>query len=154
MLPDYQWQINKRGFANVIPSPGSCVHGLVYDINAKDEAQLDRNEGVGIGAYEKKYLDVMFYGAPAALLKSTADVQADLEARRIDAADYPENSPQVEYGVLVYLSTRHTTPGPPRDEYIKRINYGIDDSVKLGVPADYFDNAVRADIPPVAPTPE
>ncbi|EPE08059.1 aig2 family protein [Ophiostoma piceae UAMH 11346] len=153
ILADYKWQINQRGFANVISSAGSCVHGLVYDINFDDEEQLDRNEGVSIRAYEKKYLDVMLYGAPAAFPKLTAHVQADLEARRIGAAHHHERRPHIEQNVLVYLSTLHTAPGPPRVEYINRINHGIHDSVRLGVPASYFDNAVRGDIPHVTLTP-
>lgn len=153
ILTDYKWQINQRGYANVIPYAGSCVHGLVYRINARDEAQLDRNEGVSSGAYEKVYLDVLLYTAPQALRKSTANVQASVESKPAHLSfSFAKNQvPVVKENVLVYLSTVHTTPGPPRPEYIKRINSGIDDSVQLGIPMAYFDNAVRADIPPPPP---
>ena len=51
-LHDYRFQINQRGFANVLRSPGDCVEGLVYLLNLTDEARLDKSEGVPT-AYQK-----------------------------------------------------------------------------------------------------
>uniref|UniRef100_A0A0D2Y0V7 gamma-glutamylcyclotransferase n=1 Tax=Fusarium oxysporum (strain Fo5176) TaxID=660025 RepID=A0A0D2Y0V7_FUSOF len=34
VLLDHRWQINSRGFANVIPCSGYNVHGLVYQCRA------------------------------------------------------------------------------------------------------------------------
>ncbi|KAI7777419.1 hypothetical protein LA080_003571 [Diaporthe eres] len=71
-LPEYRWQVNERGVANVVPVPkrlpqedrkggrgrdrngdGAAVEGLIYAISAEDERQLDLYEGVAKGRYEK-----------------------------------------------------------------------------------------------------
>ncbi len=57
-LQNYQWQINDRGFANVIPDSRP---------DAEDEARLDRNEGVPT-AYEKKFIEVKFFTAIVSLI--------------------------------------------------------------------------------------
>ncbi|EPE08055.1 aig2 family protein [Ophiostoma piceae UAMH 11346] len=146
-LLDYQWQINQRGFANIVPCAGRCVHGLVYNINSVDEAQLDRNEGVNSGAYERKYLDVILHPAPEVMRVSTRAVMGLFDRiRDIDPARY-EQRPRIESDVLVYLSTRFITPDRPRLEYVDRMNYGIRDAVQLGVPSAYFRNEVRSYIP-------
>ena len=56
-LHDYRFQINQRGYANVLPSPGNCVEGLVYLLSLTDEARLDKSEGVPT-AYQKRSLDI------------------------------------------------------------------------------------------------
>ena len=56
-LHDYRFQINERGYANVLPSPGNCVEGLVYLLNPTDEARLDKSEGVPT-AYQKQILAI------------------------------------------------------------------------------------------------
>ncbi|KAL8742160.1 MAG: hypothetical protein Q9190_005313 [Brigantiaea leucoxantha] len=56
-LRDYRFQINQRGYANIVPSRGDCVEGLVYLLSLSDEAKVDRNEGVPI-AYQKLYLSI------------------------------------------------------------------------------------------------
>ncbi|KAF5249384.1 hypothetical protein FANTH_5265 [Fusarium anthophilum] len=63
VLMDHRWQINSRGFANVIPCSGYNVHGLVYQVSVDDEARLDRNEGVHSGAYTKSYHSVVLHEA-------------------------------------------------------------------------------------------
>ncbi|KAK7698975.1 hypothetical protein SLS64_012030 [Diaporthe eres] len=74
-LPEYRWQVNERGVANVVPVPkrspqeerkgrrrdhddaddnnAVVVEGLIYAISAEDERQLDLYEGVAKGRYEK-----------------------------------------------------------------------------------------------------
>lgn len=44
-LKDWKWFINTRGYANVIPSPGDVVHGMVYALTPANEMSLDRYEG-------------------------------------------------------------------------------------------------------------
>ena len=61
-LHDYRFQINQRGFANVLPSPGDCVEGLVYLLNLTDEARLDKSEGVPT-AYQKCNLAIEVFTA-------------------------------------------------------------------------------------------
>lgn len=65
-LHNFRWQINDRGFANVIPDPNACVEGLVYLLSAEDEERLDRSEGVPT-AYQKKWTEVEFFPTTAKL---------------------------------------------------------------------------------------
>jgi gamma-glutamylcyclotransferase len=46
VLRDWKWFICGRGYANVIPSPGDIVYGMIYEITAQDEAKLDGYENV------------------------------------------------------------------------------------------------------------
>ena len=57
-LPGHRWQINQRGYANIVASKESYVEGFVYCISRNDEKSLDLFEGVSSGAYEKHYLRV------------------------------------------------------------------------------------------------
>ena len=57
ILQDYRFQINQRGFANTVYSPGDQVEGLVYLLSRFDEERLDRSEGVPT-AYQKYLLPV------------------------------------------------------------------------------------------------
>lgn len=57
-LRNYRFQINERGYANVVPSAGDHVEGLVYELSGDDERRLDVNEGVP-WAYEKWWLGML-----------------------------------------------------------------------------------------------
>ena len=65
-LHNFRWQINDRGFANIIPDPNTFVEGLCYLLSAEDEMRLDRSEGVPT-AYQKKWTEVEFFPAAAKL---------------------------------------------------------------------------------------
>ncbi|KAL3419332.1 AIG2 family protein [Phlyctema vagabunda] len=71
-LHGYEFQINERGYANVIPSreTASFVEGLCYRLSPTDERSLDRSEGVPT-AYEKKLLELEFWCADADLIGRT-----------------------------------------------------------------------------------
>lgn len=56
-LRNYRFQINERGYANLLPSAGHYVEGLVYLLSLTDEERLDKNEAVPT-AYQKKYLRI------------------------------------------------------------------------------------------------
>ena len=64
-LRGWQWQINARGYANVVPVPpedtapsarerivhtaiGDSVYGMLYRLTREDEKRLDQYEGVGV----------------------------------------------------------------------------------------------------------
>jgi len=155
VLLDHRWQINERGFANVIACSGFNVHGLVYQLGAKDEARLDRNEGVHSGAYSKARKSVVLYPAvPELQLPTKSLVEGKRGPQRsVDRVRQGsgfgtiERRARVKAKVLVYLSEDFTHPGDPREEYIDRINSGIRDAIILGVPAEFFENAVRSSIP-------
>jgi len=97
-LHSFRWQINDRGFANVIPDPNAFVEGLVYLLSAEDEERLDRSEGVPT-AYQKKWTEVEFFPAAAKLggRKVTEILKFDLMERN---------------GHLPAPGTRNGPPGP------------------------------------------
>lgn len=49
--------------------------------------------------------------------------------------------------VLVYVDEHHTEEGPPKKEYITRMNRAVGESVELGIPKDWIENVVRKSIP-------
>ncbi len=57
-LDGYQFRINGRGVATIVPHSGAVVHGVVWSISSGDEARLDRYEGVANGVYSKQTVQV------------------------------------------------------------------------------------------------
>ena len=49
--------------------------------------------------------------------------------------------------MLVYIDRNRTTDHKPKDEYIYRMNQGIRDGLKAGIPKDYVDQVMRKFIP-------
>lgn len=152
-LNDYKWLINERGYANVaeiyrhksdarissdrrfsaeqhgvqVKSYEDEVWGLVYTLQPTDEARLDRNEGVPI-AYTKEFLECDFWPGEKS---GPANVTAKPE--KVD--------------MLVYINRRQVEPSEPKEEYIYRMNMGIKDAVREGVPKDYVEKVMRKFIP-------
>ncbi|KAL2201237.1 hypothetical protein P885DRAFT_65514 [Corynascus similis CBS 632.67] len=163
VLPDHKWQINERGFASVVPCAGYAVHGLVYELNDDDEKRLDRSQGMHSGAYARVTRDVVLYeAAPALRLRTQTYVRTGGAALTLAAVHrrnggastaslLAERPPRLQRGVLVYMSEAILTPGASRDEYIDRMNRGISDALILGIPNEFFHNAVRPYIPDRAP---
>ncbi|KAF4344628.1 AIG2 family [Fusarium beomiforme] len=158
-LADHRWQINERGYANVIEAQGHWVEGLVYEINPRDEARLDINEGVAKDAYQKQYMTVTLRRAEAALYRRPVSWivnnggpdQARLLAQQGEGQKKAINhKPHLEQNILVYISPRYIVDSEPKEEYVNRINSGIVDAKSLGVTNDYISNCVRPFIP--APT--
>ena len=52
-LPGPRFLINTHGVATVVPSEGTVVHGVLWQISTTDEASLDHYEGVAAGFYRK-----------------------------------------------------------------------------------------------------
>jgi len=129
-LPAYRWIINSRGYANVVhTSPADYVYGLVFALQSEDEASLDVNEGVPF-AYEKAYLavDIWF----------TLDAQTPID---------PHSTSEIKRDVLVYIDHQRTQDDAPRAEYVHRMNYGIADALRLGMPREYVEDVIRNFIP-------
>ncbi|KAK4199840.1 hypothetical protein QBC40DRAFT_281215 [Triangularia verruculosa] len=132
-LKDYHWFINERGYANIAHSTTYLdqdetdeVWGLIYSLTPEDEAMLDINEGVPY-AYEKEVIPVEFWE------KGTPDVGKGA-GRNVD--------------MLVYIDHKRSEGGyKPREEYIVRMNKGIDDALKEGVPMEYVERVLRPYIP-------
>lgn len=65
LLKDYQLVFQGRLFgahANVIPAKGQEVPVAIWEITARDEANLDLYEGVRGGYYTKEYMEVEVNG--------------------------------------------------------------------------------------------
>ncbi|KAM0718725.1 hypothetical protein Q7P37_005796 [Cladosporium fusiforme] len=148
-LNDYKWIINERGYANVVQmndtsslasdnhhSAGANnaeshkdeVWGLVYTLQANDEQRLDRNEGVPI-AYTKEFLGCDFW----AVENGSGPANVSAEPERVE--------------MLVYINREMIGPSDPKQEYIYRMNMGIRDAVKEGVPKGYVRDVMRKFIP-------
>lgn len=140
-LKGYKWLINSRGYANVVELPkgsserAKCeVWGLVFWLNAEDEAKLDVNEGVP-RAYTKEMLRVEFW------------------RQRVDSGKGlgvdTENEKSERRECLVYIDRKRVEEDKPKTEYVLRMNLGIDDALDLGVPSAYVEGVMRRFIPAV-----
>lgn len=162
-LSNHRWQINERGYANIVEADGHRVDGLVYEIDDKDEAKLDINEGVSKNAYQKRYLPVLLHRAQGPLYRRPVSWIVDkggpaAVCRRINnnkAGPGPSAPPRQhwESDVLVYISLNHVQDSAPKDEYVHRLNLGIVDAKALGVDDDYIRKCIRPFIPEASPNP-
>lgn len=191
-LHNYKFQINERGFANVIPSsdPSSFIDGLCYRLSPSDEQNLDRAEGVPV-AYEKHLLEVEFWAARAELLGRTVVNIVDWRNQNVEGQNYAEmkgqgsttgstklsqeltGSPHPNISgpsegkarlkpfgdgsttkmeeiirgesvtALVYISSSYTKNGLPWDEYIHRMEVGLDEALALGISREYVAQYVQ-----------
>ena len=145
-LPGYRWHINARGSANVAPvsatqqpledSTSDGVWGLVYRLSPADEAKLDIREHVPDN-FTKEMLPTKYW--PGNICKAPFHSATEYI---IDLAN-----PSEKVDMLVYVSRLGTTDDRPRDEYIVRMNEGINNALKVGVPKEYIDKVIRKFIP-------
>jgi hypothetical protein len=145
----WKWIINTRGYANVVKyqlsseevasmkddngdgaaieeaarhRPG--VYGVVYLLDPADEDALDRYEGVPI-SYEKLELEIEIERKTSGTGTSKKRIKA-----------------------LVYVDVKRTEPGPPRHEYVARMNRGIREATReWRLPQWYVDQVMREYIP-------
>ncbi|KAI1759455.1 hypothetical protein GGR53DRAFT_143210 [Hypoxylon sp. FL1150] len=161
-LPGWKWIINTRGVANIVrdtdpprsptkwpilawnPLPllplisrsprrredddenddEKGVFGVLYRLHPQDEAALDDCEGVPY-IYERQFLEVMRLPAPGA-----AKTHIQMQHSTVK--------------VLVYVDTDDTETGPPRSEYVGRMNRAVDEAVaEWGLPRAYADGVIR-----------
>ncbi|KAJ7685424.1 Butirosin biosynthesis, BtrG-like protein [Mycena polygramma] len=128
-LPDWRWIINGRGYANIVPgSVGDEVWAFVYELSPTDEELLDGYEGVPT-SYVKQTIWVEYFG-------KTGHGEVRHGKRMVNA--------------LVYVDVERIKDGPPKREYIQRMNSAIADALKEGVPKGYIDKYLR---PPLAGPP-
>ncbi|RMZ73402.1 AIG2 family [Pyrenophora seminiperda CCB06] len=160
-LRPYTWLINTRGYANVVSAPtptsststttttttttppptySTTVYGLVYTLHPTDEAQLDINEGVPT-AYTKELLPCSFWALdPSNPFNPSPDSQGNV----IDTSTPPTIN---KCTMLVYIDRKRTEASVPRKEYVYRMNRGIEDAVKCGVPGGYVEEVMRRYVP-------
>lgn len=138
-LNGYKWIINDRGYANVVQVNDALngttdydhvVFGLFYRLQPKDEAQLDKNEGVPIAYTKEDIPDI--------------DIWESTDGKWVDVGGKPTSS----LPMLVYIDRNRTSEAEPKEEYVYRMNRGIDDAVKMGVPVEYVESVMRKFIPP------
>jgi gamma-glutamylcyclotransferase len=140
-LRGWKWLINKRGYANIVLVPAtsstittttpsaesSVVYGLLYTLEPIDEEKLDVYEGVP-RAYQKVHLDV------------------EMVAKDGQAKEGSEVVVVVE--TLVYVDGVNVEPGPPRAEYVNRMNRGIREAIDgWGLDEEYVRTVLREFIP-------
>jgi gamma-glutamylcyclotransferase len=163
-LSGYKWIISQRGYANVVQvsvtstdhitttttttntSDGKqdggedeeAVYGMIYTLTPTDEAALDKNEGVPL-AYTKEYLHCNVW------IHSTGPVDPQYPhlIRKIDTTEEPTE----HRDLLVYIDRVRVSEGAPRKEYVVRMNRGITDATKCGVPAGYVEDVLRKFVP-------
>ena len=173
VLYDFCWQINERGYANVVhvPSydtsttkksnengdgirgsdtnitPRPCVHGLVYDLGNgnNNENLLDCYEGVHIGAYSKAYLDVELFPAlpQQQAVAETVSLIRKQEHVEVDGVGNGELKPDV----LVYLSEKYVQPALAKESYVGRMAEAVKDALVLGVPCTFVEEHIAPTMP-------
>jgi hypothetical protein len=62
--------------------------------------------------------------------------------KKIDISAVPEKK-----GMLLYIDRKRTKDDKPREEYIYRMNMGIVDALKVGIPLSYVEIVMRKFIP-------
>ena len=96
-LPGHAFQINERGFANILPSRDSYVEGLVYLLSSTDEARLDRSEGCP-DKYQKHHLPIELYTAAADCVgRSVLELAQRLQSWGVNRTQVEAPSNQVGY---------------------------------------------------------
>lgn len=146
VLSGYRWQINERGYANVVKSSGESVEGLVYLVNREDERSLDRFEGVAGGFYQKHLLTVSFEPH-----RHFANRQSFEVAQLISQSDESNSGHATTQGdsnsiqniqALVYVSENYTDDGTICEEYVLRIQKAMFDAEILGVSRSFVSKYV------------
>jgi gamma-glutamylcyclotransferase (GGCT)/AIG2-like uncharacterized protein YtfP len=92
-VPGYRFRIAKRGYATMVPDPGSMVYGLLWSLTDEDLAALDQYEGVPAGHYTRTTIPVQFRGKP-------------MEAQIYLAADPAPGTPRPGYLQMVVQAAR------------------------------------------------
>ncbi|MGX1309403.1 gamma-glutamylcyclotransferase (GGCT)/AIG2-like uncharacterized protein YtfP [Amorphus suaedae] len=81
-LENWHFRITIDGYASVAPRLGSTVHGVLWQISAKDEAALDAYEEVASGLYRKTHLPVRGTKGPVRALVYVGRSQTSGRPRR------------------------------------------------------------------------
>ena len=136
-LDDWRWIINERQYANVIPSSSGKKHedvqndevwGLVYTLSSDDERNLDGNE---LPAYGKEWLEVEFFPANTTSGSCVDTIHKEGSTKEM----------------LVYVDRNCVSEDEPKEEYVYRMNMGIQDAIEAGVPEGYVQKVIRRFIP-------
>ncbi|KAL7913377.1 hypothetical protein GGI35DRAFT_437270 [Trichoderma velutinum] len=108
----------------------SQVYGMLYLLPVEDEERLDRYEGVP-WAYEKLHIEAFW-------VSNTDRIGLDED----DGEQVEEELTPVK--VLVYVDRQRVTEGKPKEEYVERMERGIEDAVEnWGLSEEYADRVMR-----------
>lgn len=145
-LPGYDFIINERGFANVVPSTTATTTGAATTTPG-DEARGKDGGGVYGVLYrlaspaEKERLDG-YEGVPWAY----EDLVLDVEQLPAGATGGSSSGNMVR--ALVYVDRARVKPSSPRAEYVVRMNAGIREAgAEWGLPGWYVRDVMRRYIP-------
>jgi hypothetical protein len=141
-LHDYRFQINSRGYANVLASAGDCVEGLVYLLTADDELRLDKNEGVSMMLYEKLFLPIEVYTASINHVgRLVVDVAQELKDHRPDYSHPESFMIEENYPVEVrkngplhlhnQLGTRRAASADGRHKFMSQTTSSTNDQARM-----------------------
>ncbi|KAL7795790.1 hypothetical protein V8C37DRAFT_373451 [Trichoderma ceciliae] len=171
-ITGWRWIINRRGYANIVSEGGEGggedvemdeedgeeddddeeeeekvggekrkirmedtgseegkVYGMLYLLPVEDEERLDRYEGVP-WAYEKVHLEADWVSSTKVMKKDEygEDVEEELTPVK----------------VLAYVDRKRTREGKPKEEYVARMERGIQDAVQnWGLSEEYADRVMR-----------
>lgn len=136
------------------------VWGMMYSLEENDEKLLDEREGVPV-AYRKEWIECEFWTVPEAAASSSSSASSrggeeecgknedgstlDEEKKKRKPADITKRPGKEK--MLVYINREMTDEGEIRKEYISRMNCGIKDAVKEGLPSEYVEQVLRRWIP-------
>lgn len=135
------------------------VWGMMYSLEENDEKLLDEREGVPV-AYGKEWIECEFWTVPEAaaaasasssredeeeVVKNEEDTTTAEKKKKRKPADITKRPGKEK--MLVYINREMTDEGEIRKEYISRMNCGIKDAVKEGLPREYVEQVLRRWIP-------
>lgn len=175
-MKGFEWMIYQRGFANIVEVDGheeggddekeekgkegdyrNQVWGMMYSLEENDEKLLDEREGVPV-AYRKEWIECEFWTVPEAAASSSSreegvtqekegeeDTTTAEKKKKRKPADITKRPGKEK--MLVYINREMTDEGEIRKEYISRMNCGIKDAVKEGLPREYVEQVLRRWIP-------
>ncbi|KAE8133955.1 hypothetical protein BDV38DRAFT_172639 [Aspergillus pseudotamarii] len=167
-LDHWRWLICQAGYANVIPpaelrvgreaddgedvpvsGDDDAVYGVLYEMDIEDERLLDGYEGIDWSALPSRAT----HKVPAHI-RPTEQGHGDYNKWYVPATvtmwlDEGQKKRR-EHGVietLVYVDEERVRVGPPKDEYIPRMNRAIREAESLGFPKKWADEVMRKSIP-------
>lgn len=162
VLPPAGLRVGKQDSNDADKVPSSTirdgVYGVLYEMDLEDERILDGYEGVDHGA-----------GLPVTE-GDIVDIDISIRPREQGGGDYNkwylparvvrwldgseghllregEDGDGKEVDVLVYVDEHRIVLGPPKPEYIGRMNRAIAECVELGVDARWIGEVMRQFIP-------
>ncbi|CAL5869317.1 uncharacterized protein PFLUO_LOCUS3545 [Penicillium psychrofluorescens] len=136
------------------------VYGVLYAMHPLDEEELDMYEGVDHDAASLEGLECATettseeaknghggYGT----IRPRAQGDGCYNKWYVDAQIVrwlvPSREEEKTVRVLVYVDEQRVREGPPKTEYIGRMNRGVRESERLGLPAQWVESTMRRFIP-------